>query len=289
MEERRPFHDQRRRNRVGSAAVAVEGRGCRPGCTGSHDRLSSSRASTRAARSEVGLVERKGGMGWQGVEGIDGLAVSLAEHGRSSWLLRPPRGGGQQDWPACGECGPGRSSRARRAPSARCPPRRSAPAWRATSRPPRNRARVGMLRMPKRAASAWLASVSSLARRTCGSSMRLLPGRSSWRASSPCSLSSRCTAGRTPRSARLLRVHSKFSLQPSRKGEDQGVAGAGDVHQVRHVAADAGCTTSRPRPRRGGRRGRGLPQRSAGRPGAGGRTWWTPDGVRLCGYECATG
>ena len=46
-----------------------------------------------------------------------------------------------------------------------------APAWRATSRPPRNRARVGMLRMPKRAASAWLASVSSLARRTCGSSM----------------------------------------------------------------------------------------------------------------------
>jgi len=28
-----------------------------------------------------------------------------------------------------------------------------------------------MLRMPKRAASAWLASVSSLARRTCGSSM----------------------------------------------------------------------------------------------------------------------
>ena len=45
-----------------------------------------------------------------------------------------------------------------------------APDWRARSRPWRNSTSVGMLRMPKRAPSAGTASVSTFARRNCGSS-----------------------------------------------------------------------------------------------------------------------
>lgn len=45
-----------------------------------------------------------------------------------------------------------------------------APDWRATSTPFLNKIRVGMLRIPKRAASAGCASVSTLPKRTCGSS-----------------------------------------------------------------------------------------------------------------------
>src|SRR3569833_2650625 len=45
-----------------------------------------------------------------------------------------------------------------------------APAWRATSRPCRNRISVGMLRMPNCALTPGAASVSSLARRIRGSS-----------------------------------------------------------------------------------------------------------------------
>ena len=94
--------------------------------------------------------------------------------------------------------GSGAPGRTRRSPPARLPARQvgrahrpaslgssqalscdsgMAPAVRATSRPPSNRIRVGMLRMPNRAAISGTASVSSFATRSRGSSSRAACGQ----------------------------------------------------------------------------------------------------------------
>ena len=111
----------------------------------------------RGARRVTG-VARRGSGAWQAEP--DGI------------LKKPPPGC------PCGRDGPSGRHRACRA-QATMPWVSMAPAVRATSAPPRNRARVGMLRMPSRAARAWVSSVLTLTSRNPGSSCagRRLEGR----------------------------------------------------------------------------------------------------------------